>query len=266
MITSLQNPLVQQARGLLRRKNREERGQFLLEGPKALEEAVLAGCPPGTVFFCPSPATEGLLAFMQEKGWRVVPVSERVLLSMADTSTPQELIAVLDKPQSQLDSVLQEGSLWLVIDGLQDPGNLGTMIRTAVAAEAAGVLLTKGTVDPYNPKAARASAGALFRIPIVTGLLPEVLLAKLKGAQIALVSASPRGKVPYFAIDMTERLALAIGSEGRGLSPVLLESSQVVAIPQAPGIDSLNAAIAAAILCFESVRQKLQRGVQPFPL
>jgi len=128
------------------------------------------------------------------------------------------------------------------------------------------VLLTKGTVDPYNPKAARASAGALFRIPIVTGLLPEVLLAKLKGAQIALVSASPRGKVPYFAIDMTERLALAIGSEGRGLSPVLLESSQVVAIPQAPGIDSLNAAIAAAILCFESVRQKLQRGVQPFPL
>ncbi len=266
VITSLQNPLVQQARGLLRRKNREERGQFLLEGPKALQEAVLAGCPPGTVFFCPSPSTEPLLALMKEKGWQVVPVNERVLLSMADTATPQELIAVLDQPQSQLDQALKQGTLWLVIDGIQDPGNLGTMLRTAVAAGASGVLMTKGTVDPYNPKAARASAGALFRIPIVTGLLPDELMEKLGEAQIALVATSPRGKIPYYELDMTKRLAVAIGSEGGGLSPALFEGSQVVSIPQAPGIDSLNAAIAAAVLCYEGVRQKLQRGVQPFPL
>ena len=251
------NPLVQHV-GLLRRKNREEQ-DISLEGPKALRAP--GRLAPERSFL--SLAFNGTAADDEEKGWRGAG-DERVLLSMADTATPQELIAVLDQPQSQLDQALKQGTLWLVIDGIQDPGNLGTMLRTAVAAGASGVLMTKGTVDPYNPKAARASAGALSH-PHCDRSAARRTLAKL-GERKSPHSRLAKGKIPYFEIDMTARLALAIGSEGRGLSPVLLESSQVVAIPQAPGIDSLNAAIAAAILCFEGVRQKLQRGVQPFPL
>ncbi|MGI6037343.1 MAG: TrmH family RNA methyltransferase [Limnochordia bacterium] len=258
-MSSRQNPLIKGARKLLRRKHREETGQFLLEGPKALEEVVAAGCPPGILFYLPTIDERQLVPFQD---WQLVKTAPQVFQTISDTTTSQGLIGLLEKPRATLDQVLSpKGTLWLILDGIQDPGNMGTMLRTAVAAGCHGVILTKGTVDPFNPKAARASAGALYRIPLVSQVDPWELVEACERAKIPLLGTAPRAPKSYFDIDLRSPVAIVIGNEGQGMGEELASQAELVHIPQAPGLDSLNAAVAAGVLLYEVIRQR--RGESP---
>lgn len=258
MITSLRNEKVKQARALHRRKRRYRARCFLVEGMRLLEEAVRAGVQPAFVFYTADVAEhprgrmllEGLRMLTDE----VYLVSEAVLRSVADTETPQGIVAVV--PFVEL-SPPQAPGLILVVDGLQDPGNLGTLLRTAAAAGVGEVIVAPGTVDPYNPKVVRGAAGAHFRLPITLTRDWEAIAQRLAGRPIWL--ADVRGEQVYYDVDWTQPSALVIGGEAHGASDAAqqLATGRVV-IPMEREVESLNAAVAAAVILFEALRQRRQ--------
>ena len=242
-ITSLKNPKVAAWKALKDRKGRRESGCFLVEGRKMVEEALASAFDVETVL-----VQEG----MELPDGLTMPVyelPEHVLAAVCDTKTPQGIAAVVRmKEQSAL------GKHIVVLDGVQDPGNVGTVLRTLDAFDADGLLLTGGCADPFGPKTVRASMGAVFRRP-VWSVTPEELGALLRHSGIPLYGAALRPD----ALDARQadysRCALAIGSEGRGLSREVLDlCDKTVLIPMSPRCESLNAAIAAAVLLWESWR------------
>jgi RNA methyltransferase, TrmH family len=173
-----------------------------------------------------------------------------VLERVATTQTPQPLLAVV-RYRPAASEVLAGASFVVVVAGLADPGNLGTMLRTAEAAGADAVVLTPDTVDVTNPKVVRASAGAVFEVPVVDSLE----LGELRGSGLRTVGTSSRHGTTYTEVDFTERVAIVVGNEAHGLSedaPIDLWAT----IPHAGRAESLNAAMAAAVICFEVVRQR----------
>ena len=186
-------------------------------------------------------------------GRRTVVLPDRLFQSIASTETSQGVIALVQPPEWSIDQLFQGQSLVIILDGLQDPGNAGSIARAAEAFGATGLIFLKGTVSPWNPKTLRASAGSLFRIPFVSGLATP-----LQQYGVDLYAAMPftgTRRMPG-EIDFTRPCAIAIGSEGRGVSDELRAICQEVAIPTV-GVESLNAAVAAAVLLYEARRQRL---------
>ena len=258
MITSLRNEKVKQARALHRRKRRYQMRCFLVEGLRLLEEVVRAGVQPARVFYAPEaaehPRGRALLEALQALGAELYPVSDAVLRAIAATETPQGIVAVV--PFVEL-SPPEAPELILVVDGLQDPGNLGTLLRTAAAAGVGEVLLAPGTVDPYNPKVVRGAAGAHFRLPITPTRDWEAIAQRLAGRPVWL--ADVHGEHVYYDVNWTQPAALIVGSEARGASDAArqLATGRVV-IPMEGEVESLNAAVAAAVILFEALRQRRQ--------
>ncbi|MNI36959.1 23S rRNA (uridine(2479)-2'-O)-methyltransferase [compost metagenome] len=189
-----------------------------------------------------------------------IAVSQGVLEKCSDTQTPQGIIAVVQKqPLAVQDMLTFSDDLVVVIDGIQDPGNLGTIIRSADAVGAHGVILGAGTVDLYNPKTIRSTMGSLFHLPIIEADLMELLpLAREKG--IGLVTTSLQAKRSCYEADLTQPTWLIMGNEAKGVSAKVAELSDVqVIIPMQGQAESLNVAMAATVLLFEASRQ---RGVQ----
>lgn len=184
-------------------------------------------------------------------------VTDATFRSFSDTRAPQGLLCVFQAPRWQADRLLAADGPILALDGVQDPGNLGTMARSAEAAGAGGLLLGRATVDPGNPKALRASAGSLLRLPSTA---VGDLGAAIKDTGRAVVAAAGRDGIPYDEADLTGPFLLLIGQEGRGLSPDLLRCSDLrVSVPMAGRAESLNAATAAAVILFEAARQRRAR-------
>ena len=156
-----------------------------------------------------------------------------------------------------MDQLLPENALVMVLDGVQDPGNAGTILRAAEAFGANGVVLLKGTVNPYNPKCLRASAGSVFRLPLLAGLEESQVLTALQERGVALFAAMPRATVHASDAPLSKACAIVIGAEGRGVSPTLAQNCNSIRIPTA-GVESLNAAIAAAVLLYEARRQRTE--------
>lgn len=264
MITSLANEKVKYARSLLRRRARWQEGRFLVEGVRLIEEALRAGCIPALVFFAPEALADRRGAALRERcralGVDCFPASPEVVASLSDTVTPQGVVAVVPFPlPSQPASV----GLLVVVDGLRDPGNLGTLLRAAAAAGVDRVLLGPGTADPYNPKVVRSAMGAHFR------LTPEALswagiAQAVRGHRVWL--ADPRGETRYDRVDWQEASALIIGGEaaGAGAEAAALATGRV-AIPLARDVESLNAAVAASVILFEAARQRWVASGAPFP-
>jgi TrmH family RNA methyltransferase len=239
-------------RRLHRRKTREREGLVLVEGPHAIEEALDADAT--LRFVLPSPRVEAptsgsLLARLDAANVERIEVPEDEMRELADTETPQGLLAVVAEPALAWpdDGRLPEGR-WLVLDALQDPGNVGTLIRAAAAFGCAGVVAMEGTADPWGTRAVRASAGTLFRLPVhvvrgrdfddVIGALPHPVLAAEMGG------GDPRARTG-------EAWSLIVGNEGAGIRRDLLDVADArVAVPMPGGVESLNAGVAGAILLY----------------
>lgn len=237
------------------RKGRARRGLFRLEGPHAIEDAMRSGAR----FQHLVVSAEGapLAAGWSERGWldagiEVHRASDRELEAMADTATPQGVVAIGALPPLSPDDLPADlGRLALLIDGLRDPGNLGTLFRTLAAVGGRAALLCEGTVDPYNPKALRAAAGATFALTIAAGLERRRaidLLADRGALVVALVVGAPS----LFDVALPEEpLALVVGNEAVGVNAEILDrAALVVGLPMAPGIDSLSAPIAGSIALY----------------
>ena len=251
-ITSRKNPLCTHFRKLAAsRAYREETGEFLCDSPKLLQEADLWGATVRTVLF-----TEGTrLPPFADAGTRLVQVSESVMEAVSPMQTPQGVVFSClmggDEPPARL-----EPGRYLLLEGVQDPGNVGTILRTADAFEADGLFLLPGCADPYGPKTLRASMGAVFRRAVWQCGLEE-LGGLAEGAGLPLLGAALRADTVDVRQARLDRCVLLIGSEGRGLSPAALAAcGQTVRIPMGPRCESLNAAVAAAVLLWEGWRQE----------
>ena len=256
MITSSQNEKARYLRALQdRRRFRQQEQRLVFEGVRLVEEAVLVGFAPVFAFYTePLAADErgrSLLAALGALGVPSYAVSEAVLAACSDTETPQGVLAVLPIPTP---ASPPRPTLTLVVDGVRDPGNLGTMLRTALAAGVEQVVLAPGTVDVTSPKVVRAAMGAHLRLPTAT-LGWEAIAAAVRDCDVWLAAAS--GAQFYTAVDWTRPAALVVGSEAEGASAQgHCIANGLVSIPMAAGVESLNAAVAAAVIIFEAARQR----------
>ncbi|TVY05569.1 TrmH family RNA methyltransferase [Paenibacillus cremeus] len=260
-ISSVHNERVKQWTQLLDRKGRDKQGRFLIEGVHLVQEALGSDIPPDVLVFSAErrDAVAGLLREAETRGLECVAVTEAVLAKCTDTETPQPVFAVVPKlpwRAADLLAASEKAGLVAVIDGIQDPGNLGTIIRSADAVGASGVLLGKGTVDLYNPKTVRSTMGSLFHLPIVQGDLTEWLpQAAERGVRI--VSTRLENAVSIYAYDFRQPTWFVIGNEGQGVSAAVQAlAGDHVQIPMQGRAESLNAAMAATIVLFEAMRQR----------
>lgn len=254
MLTSPKNPAIQHIRGLqARARARREAGVFVIEGVRLAEEALAARIVPHTIIYTPDVGARGeaVLAGFRALGVNPTPVSDAVMQAASDTQTPQSILAVLpiqDPPFPANPNFL------LILDRIRDPGNLGTILRTAAAAGVEGLLLSPETADPYAPKVVRAAMGAHFHLPMYS-LSWEEIRGLIRSLPVFLADA--HGKTTYTAADFTQPFALVIGGEAHGASADLQTLHPIpIRIPMPGGTESLNAAIAAGILLFEVVRQR----------
>jgi RNA methyltransferase, TrmH family len=260
VVTSAANPAVKAARKLAARRGRARANAFLVEGPQAVGEAV--DCL-RQLFVTPHAAIRErrLVARAARSGVDVVQVSEDVLAVIADTVTPQGVVGIATLPQARLVDVLRAATLLVVGVGVADPGNVGTVIRTADAAGADAVVLTTGSVDPCNPKAVRASAGSLFHLPVIGGVDVDVVVTTCRERGLSLIAAHPGASVVYTEVDLCAPTALVFGNEAHGLTPAVRSACDVVVrVPIRErgnaSADSLNLAITVAIVTYEAVRQR----------
>lgn len=249
IITSRQNPLMTHLRKLASsRSYRKKSGEYLCDGTKLLAEALKWGAEVKTAVF-----SEGVDIPPLPDGVRAVRVSEELMRAVSPMETPQGALFTVALPEVQLPETLS-GKHYLVLDGVQDPGNVGTILRTADAFDCDGVFLVNACADLYNPKTARATMGAIFRREAYT-VTAEELFALLRKSGVPLYGTALRDDTVPLAEANLARAAVAIGSEGRGLSQqVLDECAKTLKIPMNPRCESLNAAIAATVVLWEMYR------------
>ncbi len=256
-LTSPANPLLRRIRRAVQRSSLTSDGFCIAESYHLLEEAVRSGCEIRAVLASESQRRElehwaGRLA-----GTRYFAVPDELFRDLAATENSQGIMALVLPPAWGLDDLLPKAPLVVVLDGLQDPGNAGAILRAAEAFGATGTLFLKGTVSPFNPKAVRASAGSLFRTPLAAGLTASEARALLEQRGVRLFAAMPSAGPEAGSADLTSACAVVIGSEAHGISRELADAAEAVHIPTT-GVESLNAAVAAGILLYEARRQRSQ--------
>jgi TrmH family RNA methyltransferase len=259
IITSPHNERVKLVRALQHHaKTRRQERRIALEGVRLVGDALAAGARPDFVLYTAEAVEVGkpgasLLATLQTADVPALEVTPALMAHAADTQTPQGVIAVLPMPEVPLPDAI---TLMLILDGVADPGNLGTILRAAAAAGADGVWLAPGGVDPYNPKALRSGMGAHFRVPIIMAGWPGIATAC---AGLAVYIADADGARTHDAVDWCAPSAVIIGGEAHGTADAAGSlARERIAIPMANAAESLNAAIAAAVLLFEARRQRSQ--------
>ncbi|MGA9980936.1 MAG: RNA methyltransferase [Candidatus Sulfotelmatobacter sp.] len=259
------NPLLKQLRQAFSCAQRTADGDCAIEGLRMLEEAIRSGLRFRAVFFRES---------AQDRAERLLPqignhvetllLPDKLFDASVPSETPQGVAALVRLKEFSLDDVLEKERLQVgpivALAGLQDPGNLGTIIRSAEAFGSAGIILGEGTVSPLNAKAVRASAGSIFRLPVVAAPSPagfEDVVTMLRAKNVRLIATSSHKGVPLDQANLTGPLAVFIGSEGSGLGRGLItKMDEVVAIPHAPQVESLNAGVAGSIILYEAARQR----------
>ena len=259
-LTGLQNPVVKAAAELKQKKYRTQNGLYLAEGLRTAEEAV-AYKAVETLFYVATDddRTMRLLEDAAMQNIKLVCVNENVMKKIADTETPQGIIAVCKMRQPKLETLLASGKMLLVLDRVGDPGNIGTMLRTADAAGIGGLVLLKGCADIYAPKTVRSSMGSLFHIPVLSGVSEQEFVSAAKKAGYDLLVTSLDGADNLYKADLSGRIAFVMGNEAGGVSETLLEKADKrVYIPMAGRAESLNVAMAAGIVMFEALRRKVK--------
>lgn len=265
MITSRQNPQVQYLKSLQQKKNRDRERKFIIEGWRFVEEALIARAEIEMLIFGAAAMDDDryrrLLTLAGERGIVEFQVADNVLEIIVETEQPQGVAALVRQREPDLAAALQQHAnpLLLVVDGVRDPGNLGTLIRTADAAGVTGVVLLAGTADMFNGKTLRATMGSIFHLPVQKNVALPALAELLASCGMPLMAADAAGTAPFYAVAMTGPLAIAVGSENTGVSAEIRQmSAELVNIPMPGRAESLNVSIAAGILMFEAVRQRTE--------
>ncbi len=257
MLTSLQNPLVKQIRKLHTAKERREQQTFLLEGTHLITEACAVDYPLAVVCCTPEwqAANPLLWSSACSRSDRTEIVSTEVLKAITTTVQPDGIVATARR-HSKASQIPHHG-LVLAVETVQDPGNLGTMIRAAAAAEAAGLWVSSDSVDLDHPKVLRASAGQWFRLPMAVSPDLTTTVRESQQAGMQVVATLPSATETYWEVDWCQPTLILLGNEGAGLSPTLaIMADKQVKIPLNPDVESLNVAIAAALMLYEAQRQK----------
>lgn len=263
VLASLHNPLVKTAAALKERKYRDAQGLFIVEGIRLCEELAASGWQAELCFHTAAvrrnERAASVLQALAARRCRLVEVTEPVFAKLGDTRQPQGLLAVVRKKSAVLADIATRGETppLVILDGIQDPGNAGTLIRTADAAGCRGVVFLKGCVDLYSPKVVRAAMGSLFHLPTAEGVGASELAAALAGAGITLTATALAEATPYWAADFTRPQAIVFGNEGQGVSVELLTAAaNRIAIPLYGRAESLNVAASAAVILYEAARQR----------
>lgn len=285
LITSRENRWLKRFRAALRGTGPAEDEPVGVEGLKLVEDALRSGLEAEALLVCESaePALDAILraASASEAGIprsRILRTTDKLFAGVAGTESPQGIAALFRKPDWPFEDVLRgapdengarfsDSPLVVVMSGVQDPGNVGTIVRSAEAFGATGAIAARGTADPWSPKALRASAVSALRLPLLRGIAIPVLLAQLKMARVKIIAAigravvdsrqdaGSRGTTAY--PNLREPSAIFVGSEGVGLAPEVLHSADgTISIPMHPSVESLNAGVAASIALFEAARQR----------
>jgi TrmH family RNA methyltransferase len=235
---------------------REAERAFVVEGGKLVGEALRAGAAVEGVYAAPDGLGDAVVDAAREAGVRVFPLAAGVVERVTDTVTPQPVLAVVGRADVSLDDLRGRDPLVVCVD-VRDPGNLGTVLRTAEASGVGGVICCDGTVDVYNPKCVRASAGSVFHIRVVAGGDPVEVLEQVGAWGLRRLGTAARAGVPYDRADLTPPTALVVGNEANGLPDSVTGSiDEWVSIPMVGRAESLNVGMATAVLCFELARQR----------
>lgn len=265
-IESAANAKIKLAASLQNRRHREKEGLFLVEGVRLAEmavasawEIVYALC---TDAAAAEPRTKKILTLLDERGCPVFSTREEIYKKASATMSPQGLLLVMRQQKAKLDDLLTEERtpFFVVLDGLQDPGNAGAIIRTADAAGCKGIILLEGTVDLFSDKTVRATMGSMFHMPVVVQANRQETTVFLQSHGIhLLVTALDDTAKQHFAIDYTQPFAVVFGNEGNGASSELLAAAEEkIYIPMYGQAESLNVSTAAAVVLYEAVRQRTQ--------
>lgn len=264
-IRSVHNPLVKYLQKLKKRRFREQEGRFIIEGVRFVEEALESGWPVESFIYSPELLKSARGARLVDAAGRgnikTVLVEKSVFDGLALTEAPQGVLALCRMKNMGLGEVVgargkaKQDALVVVVDGVSDPGNLGTIVRSAHAFGADGAVLVKGTVDLYNEKTLRSTMGSVFNLPVAHNVTAAELPDYLATGGMALVVGVPRGGVPVDRLDVGRPLALVVGSEAAGPSgDIYSMPHQKVTIPMPGKAESLNVAVAASIMLYQIVR------------
>ena len=253
------HPLAKTIRRMARAGELAEDGIVLLETVRLVEDALASGVPiPRVLVNTRTTAYLNRLLERLPQESTVYEVAPKVFETLVTTETSQGILGLAEEPRWQDDDLFPPGRppLILVLAGLQDPGNLGTLLGTAEAFGATGVLLTQGTVSPYNARAIRATAGAFFRLPLLRGLSVAAVLKLLRRKRVKVLTGVVAGGARLPTTQLAGRVAIVIGSEGAGVPEEFRASSEPLTIPLAEPVESLNVASAAAVILYEIARQR----------
>ncbi|HBY59932.1 MAG TPA: RNA methyltransferase [Solibacterales bacterium] len=257
--TSARNPLLKDIRRAALRGTLTEDGFALAETFHLLEEALRSDCEIKLVLAAESVHSTVEAHVRGLPRLKVLVLADSVFQALSTTEASQGIIALVRPPSWTLDQLFRGQSLVAVLDGIQDPGNAGAIVRAAEAFGASGVFFVKGSVSPWNPKTLRASAGSLFRVPHSAGLGGDLVRTALEQRRLDIYAAMPGAHQRSLGdLDLTRKCAFLIGNEGRGLSDRLRSGAIDIRIPT-KSVESLNAAMAAGILLYEAARQRLLR-------
>ncbi len=257
-ITSLTNPLVKAVRALHLRKGREESGQFLAEGLKIVTEAVELGRPPRVLMYGPEagdhPVLRSVAAATRADGGEVVEVTRDILEKVSRRDNPQTVVAVFDQSFTPIEALAPAGhDVWVALHAVRDPGNLGTIVRTADAAGCGGVILVGECCDPFSVEAVRATMGSIFAVPIYRLTIPE-FLAWRAGWPGPVVGTLLTAKVDHRSADYRRPTLILMGNEQQGLTPELAGACDInVKIPMRGRADSLNLSVATGIMIYAAM-------------
>jgi TrmH family RNA methyltransferase len=244
------------------KKGRETQRRFLIEGVRLCEEIANSNWEMESVLFTSSfqnsSTGKKLLQKFEKRNIKTIPVKAEVVKKLSDTVTPQGIIGVVKIREFSLDQLWSEDSnIILALDAIRDPGNVGTLIRTADAFGIGGVILSADTVEVYNPKVVRSTMGSIFHLPIFDGTDLEKIIPQLKKRNFKIYGTDVREGKDFDRLDYSEKMCLLIGSEAEGLNKNLLElSDEIIRIPIFGRAESLNASVAGGILLYEMTKRK----------
>jgi RNA methyltransferase, TrmH family len=253
-LTSAQNPLLKAIRRAANAGRPTDDGLIVIEGPHLVEEAILGEWRIQQIFATPD-ARALHAPLLNNAACEVIEVSARAFASTAATESTQEMLALLQPRTWAWDDLTSGSALVVVLDGVQDPGNAGTIVRSAEAFGATGVVFLKGCARIANGKLLRATAGSIFRLPFLEGMTAAELIGRLQASKLRLYALAPSASTRLADADLRERCALAVGGEGAGVSAAILAKAQMVQIPTR-NVESLNAAIACSIALFLAQQQR----------
>lgn len=256
-ITSMSNQIIKEVRSLSNKKGRMTAQAILLEGYRLVKDALDSGAEIRYLIISDSFFQKEELFLSQMSNIKSVQVPDELFSRISETDSPQGILAVAEKPVYDKKEIISSIKRVIALENIQDPGNLGTIIRTADACGFNAVLLSKDSADPYNPKVIRSTMGSLFHIPVIIEEDFGEALHELKSRNILLVAAHTRDALPCWDTDMSGDVAIIIGNEGNGLSDKILELVDItVMIPMSGKAESLNASAATSMLIYECMRQR----------